>query len=98
MLKGLRQKVIVKQGGLVELLLPELPDGVTVDVIVLLESSQVNPVSKHPLSNLTKEEQIVKIQESLSGWEDDSEITAIFSEIDQERHADQGRPLVSFDD
>lgn len=98
MLKGLRQKVIVKQGGLIELLLPELPDGATVDVIVLLESPQVKPPKKHPLSDLTKEEQIAKIRSTLGGWEDDSSITAIFSEIDQKRHAERGRPLVSFEE
>ncbi len=53
---------------------------------------------EHPLSNLTKEERIAKIRESLGGWKDDSEITEIFSKIDQERHSYQGRPLVSFDD
>ncbi|MBW4580241.1 MAG: hypothetical protein KME42_11810 [Tildeniella nuda ZEHNDER 1965/U140] len=39
MLNGLRQKVIVQPGGLVEVRSPELPAGVTVEVIVLLEAS-----------------------------------------------------------
>jgi len=38
MLNGLRQKAIVKPGGVVEICSPELPAGATVEVIVLLES------------------------------------------------------------
>ncbi|MGK7903295.1 MAG: hypothetical protein AB4352_18180 [Hormoscilla sp.] len=38
MINGLKQKAIVKPGGLVEIRSPELPDGATVEVIVLLES------------------------------------------------------------
>ncbi|MDF5736262.1 MULTISPECIES: hypothetical protein [unclassified Nostoc] len=38
MLNGLRQKAIVKPGGVVEISSPELPAGVTVEVIVLIES------------------------------------------------------------
>ena len=37
MLSGLRQKVVVQPGGVVELRSPELPAGTTVEVIVLLE-------------------------------------------------------------
>ncbi|MEH1904683.1 MAG: hypothetical protein V7L04_25585 [Nostoc sp.] len=38
MLNGLRQQAIVKPGGVVEISSPELPAGVTVEVIVLIES------------------------------------------------------------
>lgn len=38
MLNGLRQKAIVKPGGVIEICSPELPPGATVEVIVLLES------------------------------------------------------------
>lgn len=38
MLSGIKQKVIVKPGGVVEICSPELPPGATVEVIVLLES------------------------------------------------------------
>ena len=43
MLNGLRQKVVVQPGGVVEVRSPELPDGETVEVIVLLES-QAKPL------------------------------------------------------
>ena len=36
MLKGLRQKAIVKPGGVVEICSPELPAGATVEIIVLI--------------------------------------------------------------
>jgi uncharacterized SAM-dependent methyltransferase len=38
MLKGLRQKAIVKPGGVVEICSSELPTGATVEIIVLIES------------------------------------------------------------
>ncbi|MBW4550428.1 MAG: hypothetical protein KME35_04875 [Aphanocapsa sp. GSE-SYN-MK-11-07L] len=37
MLNGIRQKVIVQTGGVVELQSPDLPEGAIVEVIVLLE-------------------------------------------------------------
>lgn len=39
MLNGLRQKVVVQPGGIVEVQSSELPAGATVEVIVLLETS-----------------------------------------------------------
>lgn len=49
MLNGLRQQAIVKTGGVVEISSPELPAGVTVEVIVLLESPAKH--SEKPLSS-----------------------------------------------
>ena len=37
MIAGIRQKTIVGEGGKVEVLSPELPDGTLVDVIILVE-------------------------------------------------------------
>ena len=48
MLNGLRQKAIVKPGGVVEICSPELPAGATVEVIVLIE-----PPAKHSEKPLT---------------------------------------------
>uniref|UniRef100_B8HZM4 Uncharacterized protein n=1 Tax=Cyanothece sp. (strain PCC 7425 / ATCC 29141) TaxID=395961 RepID=B8HZM4_CYAP4 len=39
MLTGIRQKAIVQPGGLIELHSSELPEGATVEVIVLVEAS-----------------------------------------------------------
>jgi hypothetical protein len=49
MLSGLRQKVIVQPGGIVELRSLELPAGATVEVIVLLEPQPEE--SKKPLTS-----------------------------------------------
>ncbi|MGI2907049.1 hypothetical protein [Tolypothrix sp. VBCCA 56010] len=40
MLKGLRQKAIVKPGGVVQICSPELPTGATVEIIVLISPTQ----------------------------------------------------------
>lgn len=45
MLNGLRRKVTVKPGGLIEFRSPELPDGAVADVIVILESPAEQPKS-----------------------------------------------------
>lgn len=37
MLNGIRQKAIVKPGGVIEICSPELPSGTTVEVIILVE-------------------------------------------------------------
>ena len=37
MLNGIRQKAIVKPGGVIEICSPELPSGTTVEVIILME-------------------------------------------------------------
>lgn len=39
MLNGIRQEAIVQPGGVIQLQSAELPEGATVEVIVLLESS-----------------------------------------------------------
>ena len=46
---------------------------------------------------IDKKEQWENLQEVIGEWKDDQEITDIFAQIDQERHADFGRP-VNFDD
>jgi hypothetical protein len=45
MLNGLRQKVIVQPGGIVEVRSPEFQEGSTVEVIVLLEADD-SPINQ----------------------------------------------------
>lgn len=52
----------------------------------------------HPLSGLSREERIAKIRSTVGGWQDDPEIIDVFSAVDRERHAYQGRALVTLDD
>lgn len=47
--QAIRQKVVVKPGGIIEIQSPEFPPGAMADVIVILETS---PVSKVSLTSL----------------------------------------------
>jgi hypothetical protein len=76
MLSGLRQKVVVQPGGVVELRSPELPAGATVEVIVLLEPQLEE--SKRPLASFigaakgnfaTPEEVDQFIRQERDAWE-----------------------------
>ena len=96
MLNELRQTVVVKPGGVIEVRSAELSVGSTVDVIVLINREATQPLPLHPLSGLSKEERIAKIRAAVGGWKDDPEIAEIFDEIAQERHSYQGRPLANF--
>lgn len=40
MITGIRQKTVVREGGKIELVSPELPSGMLVEVIVLVESEE----------------------------------------------------------
>jgi antitoxin YefM len=44
MINAIKQKVIVEQGGKIEILSPELPEGAEVEVIVILESETAEKV------------------------------------------------------
>jgi hypothetical protein len=76
MLNGLRQKAIVKPGGVVEICSPELPAGATVEVIVLMESPLKQ--SEQPLTSFlgsargsfaTPEEVDKFIRQERDAWE-----------------------------
>ncbi|MEI1375257.1 hypothetical protein PQG02_17660 [Nostoc sp. UHCC 0926] len=76
MFNGLRQKAIVKPGGVVEICSPELPAGATVEVIVLPESSPEH--SEKPLTSFiesargsfaTPEEVDKFIRQERDAWE-----------------------------
>ena len=52
---------------------------------------------KHPKKALNKAERKAKLDSVIQSWKGDTELLEIFSEIEQERHADLGRADVSFD-
>jgi len=52
MLNAIRQQAIVKPGGVIELTLPELPEGTPVEVIVLIENSDQLDQASPSLTNL----------------------------------------------
>lgn len=99
MINGIRQTAVVQPGGIVELQSADLPVGSTVEVIVLVNAADASVMlSPHPLSGLSQDQRIAKIHSALGGWKNDSEITEIFAEIDEERHTYQGRSLATFDE
>ncbi|MFB2838833.1 hypothetical protein [Floridanema evergladense] len=76
MLNGLKQKAIVKPGGLIEIHSPELPTGAAVEVIILIESTQNEP--QKPLTSFigaakggfnTPEEVDQFIRQEREAWE-----------------------------
>lgn len=54
MTRAIRQKARIQSGGLLEIRSSELPEGVDVDVIVLLEDDSVSPVSLSKLRGAAK--------------------------------------------
>lgn len=104
MLSGMKQKAIVKAGGVIELKTPELSTGTHVEVIVLVEPSEAVTAPRNPtevaksLEGLSAEEAESKLRSLIGTWADEEEIEHIFAEIDRERHADFGRAPVTFDE
>jgi hypothetical protein len=52
--QALRQKVVVKPGGIIEISSPELPPGAVVDVIIILETSPTHQQSFTSLIGIAK--------------------------------------------
>lgn len=75
MLKGLRQKAIVKPGGVVQICSPELPTGATVEIIVLIsptdqsKSSLTSFIGSGKGSFATPEEVDKFISQERDAWE-----------------------------
>lgn len=78
MLNAIRQQAIVKPGGVIELTLPELPEGMLVEIIVLIENSDqlaqaspslTNLIGTAPGSFATPEEADQFIREQRDEWD-----------------------------
>ncbi|MGB3291415.1 MAG: hypothetical protein WBB01_00320 [Phormidesmis sp.] len=94
MLKGIRQEAIVKPGGIIELASPDLPVGISVEVIVL-----VNEDSRQPEDTADSEDKWAEFYKSAVGaWKDDEEINQIFKEIELNRRHSTSRETPTFDD
>lgn len=48
-----------------------------------------------PKLNLTEEERLAKLSKLFGAWKNQDDLTEIFAEIDQERHAYRGRGIES---
>ncbi len=83
----------IKRGQTIELLekIDDIADGEEIIVEIL-------PVTFHPLANLTLKERQNRIKQVLGAWQNNSEIDAIFAEIDRDRHSYYGRQIDSLDD
>ena len=83
----------IKRGQIIELLeeVDDIADGE--EIIV-----DISPVTFHPLANLSLEERQNRIKQVLGVWQNNTEIDAIFAEIDRDRHSDRGRQIDSLDD
>ena len=83
----------IKRGQIIELLeeVDDIADGE--EIIV-----DISPVTFHPLANLSLEERQNRIKQVLGVWQNNTEIDAIFAEIDRDCHSDRGRQIDSLDD
>ncbi len=80
----------IKRGQTIQLLqkLDTINDGQEVFL-------EVSPI--HPLSHLTSEERLQRINTILGAWKNQPDLIEIFAEINRERHTDYGREIASFD-
>ena len=83
----------IKRGQTIELLdrIENIADGEEIFI-------EVSAVISHPLANFSPQERQNRIKQVLGAWQNDSEIDAIFAEIDRDRHKERGRQLNSLDD
>lgn len=98
MLDGVRHNTVVRPGGVIQVQADDLPIGQAVEVIVRVPDEGAHLPLSHPLQALSHEERLAKIQGAIGDWENDAEISAIFSEMERDRHTYQGRTLHSFDE
>lgn len=85
----------IKRGQTIELLdqVDNIPDGVEI-MVELVVSSHKNAEAKQPL---TDEERLARLNQLFGAWKDQPELIEIFAEIDQQRHAYQGRVIDSIE-
>ncbi|MBW4673477.1 MAG: hypothetical protein KME52_05505 [Desmonostoc geniculatum HA4340-LM1] len=79
----------IKRGQTIELLeqINSIPDGA--EIVVDLELFSNQRLEKEP--HLLDEARLAKLNQLFGIWKDQPELTEIFTEIDQQRHAYQGR-------
>ncbi len=85
----------IKRGQTIEILeqLNNIPDGTE----IIIDLKFVENQTPEPKLNLTEEERLAKLNKLFGVWKNQPDLTEIFAEIDQERHAYQGRNIDSID-
>jgi antitoxin ParD1/3/4 len=83
----------IKRGQSIEILeqLNNIPDGTEIIVDLELIESQITESQQIP----TEAERLAKLNQLFGAWKNQPELTEIFTEIDQQRHAYQGRNINS---
>ncbi|MFN6560954.1 MAG: hypothetical protein RMY28_014365 [Nostoc sp. ChiSLP01] len=70
-----------------------IPDGT--EIIVELEVTPIQIIA--PQQPLTEAQRLAKLHQLFGTWKNQPELTEIFTEIDEQRHAYQGRTINSID-
>ncbi|MBD2448118.1 hypothetical protein H6G76_13265 [Nostoc sp. FACHB-152] len=85
----------IKRGQNIELLeqINNIPDGTEIIIEVELIAK---PIQESKL-NLTEEERLARLNKLFGAWKNQPDLTEIFADIDQQRHAYQGRSIDSID-
>ncbi|QLE58523.1 hypothetical protein [Nostoc sp. TCL26-01] len=85
----------IKRGQNIEILeqIHNIPDGTEIIVDLELFESQITETQQP----LTEAQRLAKLNQLFGTWKNQPELTEIFTEIDQQRHAYQGRTINSID-
>jgi hypothetical protein len=83
----------IKRGQTIELLeqINNIPDGTEIIVELEITPTQINK-KKQPL---TDEERLARLNKLFGVWKDQPDLTEVFAEIDEHRHAYRGRVIHS---
>jgi antitoxin ParD1/3/4 len=79
----------IKRGQNIEILeqLHNIPDGTE----IILDLEFIESKITEPQQPLTEAERLAKLNQLFGAWKNQPELTEIFTELDQQRHAYQGR-------
>jgi len=85
----------IKRGKTIELLeqVNDIPDGAEIIVDVVILPNQISETTQ----TLNEEERLSKLNQLFGVWQDQPDLVEIFSEIDEQRHAYQGRTIDSIE-
>jgi hypothetical protein len=80
----------IKRGHNIELLeqIDRIPDGTEITIELEISPTQIC---------LTNEERLAKLNKLFGSWKNQPDLIAVFTEIDEQRHAYRGRDVGSID-
>ncbi len=77
MLRGIRQQTVVREGGKIEIISPELPTGINVEVFVWIEPAEQD-TTEYLLSTQANREHLLQALKDL-----DDRSTYIYADVDK---------------